>query len=172
MTTTGLAMNDAANPYAPPRANVSDVAVDDELEPAGRGIRLGAAFLDGFLIMAAFFTPSFISGIVGASGAVDPATYTALAGLTMLVFVLGFIAVTIYYVARDGQTLAKKWLGIKVIRSDGTQASLGRIFALRNLPSWALSFTFIYPLIDALFIFGEDRQCLHDKMADTIVVVA
>ena len=27
----------------------------------------------------------------------------------------------------------------------------------------------LYGFIDALFIFGESRQCLHDKIADTIV---
>ena len=59
-----------------------------------------------------------------------------------------------------------------MVRSDGTKASLGRIFALRNLISWLLAFTFVYTIIDALFIFGDERQCLHDKMADTIVVVA
>ena len=30
----------------------------------------------------------------------------------------------------------------------------------------------LFGIIDALFIFGETRQCLHDKLADTIVVEA
>jgi hypothetical protein len=30
----------------------------------------------------------------------------------------------------------------------------------------------VYELIDALMIYGESRQCLHDRIADTIVVKA
>jgi len=63
-------------------------------------------------------------------------------------------------------------LGIKVVRSDGTSIPLGRIFWLRNFLNALISIVPFYGLIDALFIFGESRQCLHDKLADTIVVRA
>jgi uncharacterized RDD family membrane protein YckC len=75
-------------------------------------------------------------------------------------------------VARNGQSIAKKLLSIKVVRSDGSRASLGRIFWLRNIVNTLLSIVPLYGVIDALFIFGEQRQCLHDKIADTIVVKA
>jgi len=74
--------------------------------------------------------------------------------------------------ARNGQTIAKKIVGIKVVRSDGSPASLGRIFWLRNVVNGLLGIIPLYGLIDILFIFGEQRQCLHDKIADTIVVKA
>jgi uncharacterized RDD family membrane protein YckC len=59
-----------------------------------------------------------------------------------------------------------------VVRTDGTPVSLGRIFLLRNVVNGLLGFIPLYSLVDVLFIFGERRQCLHDRLADTIVVKA
>ncbi len=77
---------------------------------------------------------------------------------------------TFKYVARNGQSIAKKMLQIKVVRRDGSRASVSRIFWLRNVVNGLLGIIPIYAVIDALFIFGETRQCLHDKIADTIVI--
>jgi uncharacterized RDD family membrane protein YckC len=72
-------------------------------------------------------------------------------------------------------TIGKKMIGIKVIRKDGSQASLGRIFWLRNVVNLIIAMflpVIYYYVIDPLFIFGERQQCLHDLIADTIVVNA
>jgi uncharacterized RDD family membrane protein YckC len=89
--------------------------------------------------------------------------------------VVGFIGwawITLLLVARYGQTIAKRLLEIRVVRSDGSQASLGRIFWLRNVVNALLGIIPLYALVDLLFIFGERRQCIHDLLADTIVVKA
>ena len=75
-------------------------------------------------------------------------------------------------VARYGQTMGKRVLEIKVVRSDGSQASLGRIFWLRNVVNGLLGIIPLYGIIDTLLIFGVRRQCIHDLIADTIVVRA
>jgi uncharacterized RDD family membrane protein YckC len=50
--------------------------------------------------------------------------------------------------------------------------SFSRLFWLRNFVTWIISLVPLFGIVDSLFIFGESRQCLHDKIADTIVVVA
>jgi uncharacterized RDD family membrane protein YckC len=81
-------------------------------------------------------------------------------------------AITIVLMMRNGQSIGKKATGIKVVRSDGSPVSLSRLIWLRNVVNWIISIIPLYGLIDVLFIFGESRQCLHDKIADTIVVKA
>jgi uncharacterized RDD family membrane protein YckC len=167
------------NPYAPPRAAVQDVRdPTDNLMTADRGTRLGAAILDTIIfgamvylpfLLLAFFGGAF-AGVSGARGAgnfvVAVGSVFALAGLaTWIVF-------TVKYVNENGQSIAKRMLGIKVVRADGSPITLGRIFWMRNFLNTLISFIPLYGLVDALFIFGESRQCLHDKLADTIVVRA
>lgn len=164
-----------ANPYAPPKGAVRDVDSGDDAEPADRGIRLVAAILDGIIAFVMIYLPALIVFVV--TGANDPEgtpddTAVAIAGGLAAIGGIAWIWLTILYVARNGQTIAKKMLGIKVVRSDGSKASLGRIFWLRNVVNGLLGVIPLYSLVDALFIFGEQRQCLHDKIADTIVVRA
>jgi uncharacterized RDD family membrane protein YckC len=92
--------------------------------------------------------------------------------LLCLVGAIAWAWITLLLVSRYGQTMAKRLLEIKVVRSDGSQASLGRIFWLRNVVNRLLGVIPLYSLVDVLWIFGEKRQCLHDLIADTIVVKA
>ena len=169
----GLDNMNTENPYAPPRAKVSDVSDgSDELELAGRGVRLGAALLDAVILMVLIYIPLIFGGLFSSTGPGGTPQISPIAGLLAFVGFVVWIWFTIVYVSRNGQTIAKKWLGIKVVRTDGTQASLGRIFWLRNVVNGLLGIIPLYGLIDILLIFGDSRQCIHDKIADTIVVVA
>jgi uncharacterized RDD family membrane protein YckC len=170
---------DPANPYAPPQATVHDVGDPSmALTPADRGTRLAAALLDGIIVAAMVYVPLLITaaaagaadGTGGASGAATAALATGLA-LTAGGFV-AWLWLTLTYLRRNGQSMAKKLLGIKIVRSDGSPASLGRIVWLRNVLNWLVSIIPLYGMIDVLFIFSESRQCLHDRLADTIVVNA
>jgi uncharacterized RDD family membrane protein YckC len=169
------------NPYAPPQAAVQDVTDSGEHVLAGRGTRLGAAILDGLILIGVMYLPLIV--VVKASG--NPLFVNArfnTVGLSELVFLLpvaGLLAIAwlnYLYVARNGQSIAKKIVGIKLVRSDGSPVSVARVFWLRNVLNTAIGMIplvgAVYWLVDALLIFGQPRQCMHDKIADTIVINA
>jgi uncharacterized RDD family membrane protein YckC len=165
------------NPYAPPRAAVRDIADPHaSAVPADRGTRLGATILDGIIFAVMVYVPIMIAAIGGAAGrATGGGNAGAILVVCAVLALVGFTVwcwLTIKYVKRNGQSIAKKLLAVKVVRTDGSPVSLGRVFWLRNIVNGLISIVPLYGLIDALFIFGESRQCLHDKLADTVVVKA
>lgn len=158
------------NPYAPPRARVRDVAAPKaELVLAERSARLGAAIVDGLIFAAMVYIP-LIVGMVLSS---EPDGIFMMIGLVLTL--VGFIAwlyLTLKQMSATGQSLAKKYFNIKVVVSDGSQASLGRLIWRRNILNALLGIIPLYGIVEILFIFGESRQCIHDKLADTLVVEA
>lgn len=155
------------NPYAAPAAKVADVTPQDEVVLADRGNRLLAAIVDGLLVMPMYYT-FMVSFVLKTQ--VSP----VISGLIAL-YAIALLVVDLVLLHKNGQTIGKKLLKIKIVRKDGTRASLGRIFWLRgvvNALPGMLPYLRIYGLIDVLFIFGEPRRCIHDYIADTIVVNA
>jgi uncharacterized RDD family membrane protein YckC len=151
------------NPYAPPQAAVQDVVDSDSQQLAGRGTRLLTMILDSIILVAMVYLPLMIGTAVSRA---IPFDLLVVAGL------VGWIWLTVMFVSRNGQSIGKKITGIKVVRSDGSRASLGRIIVLRNVLNSLLSIIPLYGFVDALLIFGESHQCVHDKIADTIVIKA
>jgi len=163
-----------SNPYAPPGAAVGDIVDPSaEIVPASRGVRLGAAMLDGIVFGAMVYLP-MLFGLLLQSAVADPGGSAPLlvGSLLALVGLVAWSWLTIRFVKRNGQSIGKKLLNIKVVRTDGSPISLGRLFWLRNVVNVLLGIVPFYGLIDILFIFGESRQCLHDKLADTTVAQA
>lgn len=165
------------NPYQAPAAFVEDVYVGEALVPADRGTRLGAAILDALIggavvgIVAAIAIPALI-GSRRSSGEEWPLLLgmIALLGVGILVpFIWNLV-----WLSRYGQTIGKRLLKIRIVRMDGTQAGLGRIFALRMLVPGVIGAIPIlgplFALVNVCFIFREDRRCIHDLLADTRVV--
>jgi len=148
-------------------------------ELATRGSRLSAASIDGVigLLVALPACIALTSALVSAYLLLEPLVWTPAMtrGIAAsLLLLLAWSAVTTVLVARNGQTVGKKLLHIKVVRSDGSPAGLGRIFWLRNVvnmvPSMLPFVGIAYTLLDLLLIYGVRQQCLHDLIADTIVV--
>lgn len=79
-----------------------------------------------------------------------------------------------YLLAKRGQTIGKRVVGIRIVRSDFGAVGFGRLMVLRWLSIDAISLlqalgNWIY-LVDVVFIFNQSRKCLHDYLADTVVV--
>lgn len=72
--------------------------------------------------------------------------------------------------ASTGQSLGKKWMGIRIVRSNGEEASLIRLVFARWLPTYALGAIPLLGLIDSIFVLLPERRALHDRIADTAVV--
>ena len=179
-----------SNPYAPPRAAVEDFSDPPaEFEQADRLQRFGASMIDGVVFGVVALAPLIVTGAwsygssvqaLGGRGTLNPEVFAragVIFGAGVIAALIGLVAwtwITIVLVKRNGQSIAKWLMGIKVVRKDGSRASLGRIFWMRNvvnaLPNLIPMVGSLYQLADHLFIFSETQQCLHDRIADTMVV--
>jgi len=185
-----------ADAYSPPSSDVNAGGLAPGLgaELAGRGTRLTAATLDGLLISVPLL-PLLAVGIyygmriqmevvragVGERSAMFSAIGTSeLTGWLMGVATLGCLGalgVASYQwslISRTGQSLGKKWTDIRIERIDGARVTFGTGVVLRNwVPKLMGAVPYLgvlFHLIDCLFIFREDRRCLHDHIAGTRVI--
>ena len=164
----------APNPYAAP---VSDAGpgfmpgLDDHML-ASPWTRLGAAMLDGFLYMlvavpVALMTMDFDAYDPGAG---DPFELWSKIGIPVLLVA----AVQWYLIATSGQTVGKKLVGGKIIKTTGEDVNFVSGVVLRSwVPAfigWVPFVGSIFGLVDALFIFGADHRCIHDMIAGTKVI--
>jgi uncharacterized RDD family membrane protein YckC len=166
------------NRYAPPTAIVEDVVpeMSGGLVLAGRGTRLAAAIIDSIILFIPLILVIGLLGTVGALAGLDP---DGLIVDAVLPFILGiglFLLLNGSLLARRGQTIGKLLMKIRIVRTDGSLATFGRVFGLRYaLNGLIASVPFVgsvYGIVDALMIFRDSRQCLHDQIADTVVVKA
>jgi uncharacterized RDD family membrane protein YckC len=73
-------------------------------------------------------------------------------------------------VAKYERTFGMAWLHVRPLRVDGSAISWGRAF-VRALIFWLAGVVGWIGLLDPLWcLWDGERQCLHDKVADTIVV--
>ena len=172
------------NPYEPPKSTVADVVAPPATgEKASRLSRLGAKFLDG-LIGGASLVPAYFAAIPAIRDQ-RPTDYLAIWSIianTGTVFYLGVVVClvifgfNIFLMRKDGQTIGKKIVGIKVVGVDGSHLPLYRIFLVRVVLNGVIANIPVigrfYGLADCLMIFGQPRRCAHDYLANSIVINA
>lgn len=159
--------------YRPPAATILADTQPDTLPLASRLQRLGAAIVENMIFAAVAILVLLVAGSFGAVDfdAVDEDSifYVILAAAGLV-----YLLINAYLLSTNGQTVGKYFFKIKIVGLDGALVPVIKLAVLRYVPIWILS---ALPLIggfigllDVLFIFREDRRCLHDLIAGTKVV--
>ncbi len=156
-----------------------------ELDAAGQVVladpmrRVSAAVIDGLTIGAVSMGPytlalGLVFGDVLAPEQSDPVLLAA--AITALVLLMALTALQVGLLARDAQTLGKRWLRLRITRPDGSRATVGQVVGLRTL-AWGLLLQvpvvgwLMLPVADLVYLIaGERHQTLHDRLANTIVI--
>ncbi|HEV3132021.1 MAG TPA: RDD family protein [Acidimicrobiales bacterium] len=152
------------------------------------GHRLAARLLDVLVVLPVFVLMLVITLLIAAPhfGPIFPTASTDQSNgavpfpgifwiyLTVFATALGTGLVLLAYetvaVAKYGQTLGMAWLHIRPVRISGAALSWGRSFG-RAAIYWLSWFVGWIGLLDPLWCLWDDRrQCLHDKVVDSIVI--
>lgn len=164
------------SPFSPPKSNLEGGTIAaGSLRLAERGTRLAAVLLDGLLAI-----PAVIIALIGAlAGRNSDGQPGPLFGIAMGLMGLWIIAVAVYQIyllSTKGQTFGKRWMKIRIVKLDGSAPGFVHAVLLRLFVNGLIGAVpylgAIYSLVDILFVFREDRRCIHDLIASTRVVVA
>lgn len=140
----------------------------DALPKAGFWMRLVATIIDAFIV---FMLQFLLGSLLALVGGVAAGHQGAVVNIAVVVQLFGFAISFAYYVIFTGycgQTPGKMALRIKVIRRDGSSLSYGRA-AFREIPAKFIS-GIIFGIGYLMVAFDEQKQGLHDRMADTYVI--
>ena len=164
--------------------NLNDTEIEVELASAGQ--RIGAYIINNVIWLVLMMVMVFVW-----SALVYKPTEADIVKLSMWIIVISIIygAIQAIFMSRDGQSIGKKIMNIKVIDKDGETAGFVRNVLLRetvfNIICMVLSipFTimvsekaaqipaFIALLICFVMLFvAADRRTLQDKLANTYVI--
>ena len=179
------------NPFShstPPKADTNPYVSPAAVSPfapaafAGHGnlplATRGARFL-GFLLDLLIYCLGFIPGVIIAAvmplAGFDGDLAFGVFALSVLAGLLIMLGIAIYnwvLISQTGQSIAKRMLGIRIVRKEtGEPPGFLHGVLLRAWVPWLINEACgVFYLVDACWIFGDEIRCLHDLIADTIVV--
>lgn len=136
---------------------------DTEIIYAGFWKRMAALFLDG-IVLAIFSIPIYIYAKLAAIG--DDKEFATFMHFLLMV-VLSATYFTVMESSEKSATYGKRWIGLKVLDTNGQRLSTGNAFT-----RWALHILSYITLYVGFLIqpFTARKQALHDIIANTIVV--
>jgi len=169
-------MSNSGNPYQAPVQSVDPIPVgSNAMRLADLGKRFLGALIDG-LVGLVLAGPGYVLMLVGQTGDPDQPGALFFVGLLMLVLgSLAILAAQIYLLFTRSQTIGKYVMKTQIVdfqtgqRADFVHAFVLRLFVnglIGAIPCIGL----IYAIVDICFIFREDRRCIHDMLASTVVV--
>ena len=131
------------------------------LYPAGFPIRACAwaidCFIQGIVMLGVVIAAGLLSWVIG------------FWFFLVLVFVLDWFYHLIFEVFCRGQSPGKRFMGIRVVRRDGSPVNPGASF-LRNLLRFADTFMFLYLIAFICMLVSPGFRRFGDCVADTLVV--
>lgn len=135
--------------------------------PIGGLAGLGARFL-AKLIDTAIVTITAVAAVLLFSSG-NEKEITDAPSFWLAYLIVGIVQA--YYLTKDGQTIGKKCMKIRIV--DLKTRKIGGFVQnvlMRAVLNSLLCFVPLYSFVDIIFIFRDDRRCVHDLMAGTIVV--
>ena len=160
------------NPFQAPK---SDITLDNKTgskRMATRVERFLASFVDSLIAIAVIAPFMYQLGYFDYIQTGEPPSFLMLAQSTVFAFI-AYMAIHYYFIQKNGQTIGKKLLKIRIENRDGSVASFNTIIFKRHLFVTAISLIpmigSLLAIIDVLFIFRKNHYCLHDDVASTQV---
>jgi uncharacterized RDD family membrane protein YckC len=154
------------------------VALPKEFKYGGFWVRFCAKFIDGIILaigggligaivaLLVFGSPSFSGGAQRVAGFQKTMVFQSI----NLPLRMGFaLAYAWFFISRFEATPGKMALGLKLVRSDGSRLSTGRIIG-RYFAELISSITLLIGYIMAGF--DSEKRALHDRICDTRVIKA
>ena len=142
---------------------------------ASLGKRLGGAMIDGVISMVIIVPIMLATGVLQRAFTGQGMTIEQQATFFIIGWVV-FLALNGYLLLNRGQTIGKVVVKTKIVDLDGNLPKFGKLIVFRYL---ILGIVAQIPLlgslagiVNALFIFGKERRCVHDHLAGTRVIDA
>ncbi len=170
-------MSDESNPYAAPsQVGGPNPIGGGSMRLADLGKRFLGALVDG-LVGLVLAGPGYVMMIVG-QPSVEGEAPGAIFWVGLLAVVVGgllILAAQIYLLATRSQTIGKCVMKTQIVDfRTGQRADLVHALLIRLIGNGLISAVpclgAIYSIVDICFIFREDRRCIHDLLANTVVV--
>lgn len=158
-------------------------SLNEQVKLASRWARLFASIIDSILVMIIMFISIvcilyFTEGIEVIKETIkEPSTFYTnfnyMIGLMILLDLFIFSLLNVKLLIKNGQTIGKKIFKIKIVDLDNilpNKLSLSKRYTIYLFIQHIPIIGSILHIINLLFIFGKEKRCIHDRIANTKVI--